>query len=506
MEPAQNQNKRGPFTQGSLDQFLFKKFKQNQNEPENGRKEEPVQINLPPTTHPIQNQFSSQNQFSQKKYYLFPTKRNNWPRIQQRLKTIAEGKSSLEDTILVIEYTLKEQTPLKIYDLATLKKFLLSFDLNARKHCTEKVFSCIAKLVLRTEELFPNPLPMLVQGTAEKVTLSKEQCACLLANMFMGTTIPQKNDKLAEYYNFYFWFKKDFKNEKTTIEKIKFIYHYFERISQGIPDAYIKFERAVLKDSVQGSCLLSDWKKSQAPLKNAQIFEVGRIEDSSNTIEIDFANQYLGGMALTSALAQEEIIFTVSPECIVGTLISEIMREDEAILIQGAERYCEYSGYRSDFLFKGPHVHAVQLNEEKVLNREILAIDALSFRSTQIPEYSSQGILRELNKAYVGFSASDDLGNKEKKDIATGRWGCGVFKGDVQLKFIIQWAAASRAGRDMQFYSFEDSKMKGADKIINKFKGMYVRDLVVETINICELFNRNPKPKKDLFSILLEKR
>lgn len=39
----------------------------------------------------------------------------------------------------------------------------------------------------------------------------------------------------------------------------------------------------------------------------------------------------------------------------------------------------------------------------------------------------------------MGFKGS------EGKRIITGNWGCGAFNGDVRLKFIIQWIAASMA-------------------------------------------------------------
>jgi len=31
--------------------------------------------------------------------------------------------------------------------------------------------------------------------------------------------------------------------------------------------------------------------------------------------------------------------------------------------------------------------------------------------------------------------------------ICTGKWGCGAFKGEEDLKFMIQWIACSEANR-----------------------------------------------------------
>lgn len=47
------------------------------------------------------------------------------------------------------------------------------------------------------------------------------------------------------------------------------------------------------------------------------------------------------------------------------------------------------------------------------------------------------------------------------RPVATGNWGCGAFKGDPQLKAMIQWAAVSAAGRpQMMYFPFNDKRVK----------------------------------------------
>jgi hypothetical protein len=46
----------------------------------------------------------------------------------------------------------------------------------------------------------------------------------------------------------------------------------------------------------------------------------------------------------------------------------------------------------------------------------------------------------------TGFEGAELLANSDMR-ICTGRWGCGAFKGDIYLKFIIQWIACSIAHR-----------------------------------------------------------
>lgn len=57
---------------------------------------------------------------------------------------------------------------------------------------------------------------------------------------------------------------------------------------------------------------------------------------------------------------------------------------------------------------------------------------------------------RELNKSYIAFYEEKEA---DRSSIATGHWGCGVFGGDYQLKFLLQWMAASQTKRQMNYYT-----------------------------------------------------
>lgn len=47
------------------------------------------------------------------------------------------------------------------------------------------------------------------------------------------------------------------------------------------------------------------------------------------------------------------------------------------------------------------------------------------------------------------------------RQIATGNWGCGAYGGDPQLKSMLQWAAASSAGRpEVIYFPFSDKRME----------------------------------------------
>lgn len=61
---------------------------------------------------------------------------------------------------------------------------------------------------------------------------------------------------------------------------------------------------------------------------------------------------------------------------------------------------------------------------------EVVAIDALSFRKDSTKQFCRYHIDREIRKAFTGFKSS----LPDKPHVATGNWGCGAFKGNLELK------------------------------------------------------------------------
>jgi len=232
----------------------------------------------------------------------------------------------------------------------------------------------------------------------------------------------------------------------------------------------------------------------------------GGIEEAKGCLEIDFANKYLGGGVLGNGMVQEEIMLMTSPEGLVGILFCESMREEEAILIQGAATMSEYQGYAKGFKWNGKKEEKYEMTKSNIMDRNIIAIDALDLRDERIPtQFSTDLLLRELNKAYVGFSGVPELDEETKrKPIATGRWGCGIFAGNVHLKFILQWIAASRAGRAMIFYSFGKQGVENIEKIVKFYEGKDVGELVKDVLECAKTVRKANDSKFDLFSALMK--
>ena len=94
-------------------------------------------------------------------------------------------------------------------------------------------------------------------------------------------------------------------------------------------------------------------------------------------------------------------------------------------------------------------------------------------------------IMRDIHKAYVGFNLINLESQKDvEKTISTGNWGCGVFGGNHELKFLQQWIAASFAGVKKLFYfTFNNEKMKNSVKYYKDIKAKFQKaNLLYEEI------------------------
>ena len=95
-------------------------------------------------------------------------------------------------------------------------------------------------------------------------------------------------------------------------------------------------------------------------------------------------------------------------------------------------------------------------------------MDAINFRASQrLPQQLLQAPLhRELVKASAGFGAGRRAAWPEEAGaplapIATGHWGCGAYKGHRGLKLLVQWLAASAAGRALHYHFFSEAQVQG---------------------------------------------
>ncbi|XP_021774871.1 poly(ADP-ribose) glycohydrolase 1-like [Chenopodium quinoa] len=258
--------------------------------------------------------------------------------------------------------------------------------------------------------------------------------------------------------------------------KLKCITHYFERICSSRPSNYVSYERKVLSPEQNPSVVplpsTDFWANSAAPLCEFKIFPTGKIEHHPpGSLEVDFADEYIGGLVLTKGCVQEEIRFMMNPELIVAMLFMPSMSENEAIEMDGAERFSNYRGYNASFQYTGDYIDRRGVDALRRRVSRVIAIDALRRAGTK--QYQSEFLLREVNKAFCGFlDHSEYLQHQQtvpgcNGGIVTGNWGCGIFGGDPQIKSMIQWVSASQASRPfVSYYTFGLDKVKNLDQVV----------------------------------------
>ncbi|XP_027361287.1 poly(ADP-ribose) glycohydrolase 1-like isoform X2 [Abrus precatorius] len=360
-------------------------------------------------------------------------------------------------------------------------------------------------------------LRILDSQEAGIVFLSQELIAALLAcSVFCLFPVNDRSVRHLPLINFDGLFASMYDDyHENLAQKVWCIVHYFQRITSDMPKGFVSFERKVLpfkNDAVHISYPdVNFWSTSAIPLCKFEVHSSGLIEDqTSGAVEVDFANKYLGGGALRRGCVQEEIRFMVSPELIAGMLFLPAMADNEAIEIVGVERFSSYTGYASSFKFNGDYVDKRDVDALGRWKTRIVAIDALC--SPGMRQYSTNFLLREINKAFCGFlyqsncqqyqkilqengcssSGAATLTSMETSEIktsnheirnsqndydmmdqdnnnigvATGNWGCGAFGGDPEVKTIIQWLAASQALRPfIAYYTFGLEALLNLDEV-----------------------------------------
>ncbi|XP_024312390.1 poly(ADP-ribose) glycohydrolase 1 isoform X3 [Brachypodium distachyon] len=434
------------------------------------------------------------------------------PAAQEQLKALALGpdvsRVTSGDVLADALHDLRQALSLPALPARAAEGFALFFDdLLSRVHARgwfSDVLPRLARLLLRLPALLESHygsasasgggralgLRLLGSQDAGLVLLGQELAAALLAcALFCLFPTAGRSQARLPPINFDTLFASLTYNSRQSQEhKVRCLAHYFERVTESTPTGFVSFERKVLPLAhVSGGITYPDndaWIKSSTPLCPFRVISSGLIEDEEQeALEVDFANKYLGGGALSRGCVQEEIRFMINPELIVGMLFMASMEDNEAIEIVGAERFSQYMGYGSSFRFVGDYLDTKPLDALGRRKTRILAIDALDC-PTKL-QYETSGLLREVNKALCGFldqskhqlyvkpfqdsntkNNCPSVSSDECIGVSTGNWGCGAFGGNPEIKSMIQWIAASQACRPfVNYYTFEAASLRRLEEI-----------------------------------------
>ena len=386
-----------------------------------------------------------------------------------------------------IKENFKNNNPKNILELNNIffkgkAKFFIKINKNYNKEGNEfmEVFNNLKDLILNLENILPNTeIRILEKETNDELAFTRKQIALIFLLSYFNLIEKNKN----KYY-----------------EMPDFNFDYILSSTSGAPfefgRCFLNYLTIIGKLLLENNKILEEkiyyirqikifnndfYEKECKKLCKINFFEEGSLYDGKTTFCVDFANQYIGGGTLEGGNVQEEILFAIEPEATVAMLFMEVMKNNDAIRIDNTIQYSSYVGYGSNFKFLNPAFDTKDMT--KIKKSKIIAIDA---SVKYLLNYNINYIQRDIHKAYVGFDLvnynykdkndeNDIQKNEESKTISTGNWGCGVFGGSHELKFLQQWIAASFAGVErLDYYTFRDKNMKYIIDSYEKLKKKYV--------------------------------
>ncbi|CAD8072284.1 unnamed protein product [Paramecium sonneborni] len=357
-----------------------------------------------------------------------------WPDIKKQLGFLKSAYNNLTpfgvQQIIEDIYCLHFPNPQQIKNKINFKNFSLALDgFPQKKEFLQKIPQ-IADLALKLDYEFKDYLSMLL----DRVELKRIQVAILLANMFLCSMHLQPDFRalppvfvMGRLFNRQ---SEDSAQNNNKIQKIRCLFYYFLHVFS--PD-FKEQEKIVFIRKKQNLTIGSN------PLCEFIYCEYGQMENASDFYIVDFANKKIGGGVLNLGCVQEEILFLCHPEALASLLITTEIQQDESIIIEKVNRLIMYDGYRDKFECKG--------TVKQIRSVNFICIDAGDYSDNY--SYQYKNYKRELIKSYSGFYGI--------QKICTGKWGCGAFGGEWQLKALIQWVAASLGGCQQLLFINDES-------------------------------------------------
>lgn len=328
---------------------------------------------------------------------------------------------------------------------------------------TARLFDRIVPAVLRAAAAYPRgvAVPLLVAGRAGRVVLPRTLVASIVAHMVFDTLgEPPGHQEARRRATFGHLLLRP---ESNKLAKLRCMLAYFDRLAGDagsgprVLPGRLTIERDVLRLPARG---VAQWASDSSELAAFELAPEGGVEDSPDALQVDFANRRLGGAVLSHGCVQEEIRFSVCPELLAAMPLCDTLEDHEAIRLHGAERFANVTGYAADLAYAGDAHDSCPRLADGTPDVTLLAIDALDLRRVErgpAVQFEPEMLLRELNKAYVGFGGARPR-PAHPVTIATGHWGCGAFRGHHALKAVQQWLAASAVGAALRYHTYGDAR------------------------------------------------
>ncbi len=159
---------------------------------------------------------------------------------------------------------------------------------------------------------------------------------------------------------------------------------------------------------------------------------------SDDTAFVIFANKRLGGLVLTSGCAQEEIAYMQYPELLYLKIKQMELGDDDVVYMSNLKKYNALCGYGFDV--------EQDTNGTTGTTQNFILMDAIQYQNKK-DQFIISNVKQEIKKCMIAFS------NVPNKNIITSNWGCGAFKGDPYVKYMIQMYCAKASNKSLWYFS-----------------------------------------------------
>jgi poly(ADP-ribose) glycohydrolase len=412
----------------------------------------------------------------------------------------------LLETIAVIRRGRSES------DYGSLKQHLSTSDHEAQSLFFNRIWPALKILALEMPSLFPgSQIPILSKEQTQAI-FSRRQ----VVHQFLCTlTAPTWQDG---FQDFHIWYSSEQPHAGAVNAYLAALFMYFLRmvdIDQASPLHY-DVKRWPITYSLHTYHDQPIADTGPAALRNLTVLNLAEESTSPSVLGLPdgaaviSANKFIGfGRTGT----QEERYVGASPECCPAVLITPPLDDDQVLVVTGPEAMVTIGGHGRDARcvesLSPPGTRSAEEHHRYWKDRTMLFMDALELdlldRDKGLPDLQPGNVDRELRKAYTAFQSYKRSDRAAYSTIYAGYWGCGTFGGNVGVKSLIQWCAASLAGCDLTFMCSGERRAFGNDleQFVNEVKA---KSSATEIIDILRhLQPGDVKPSDSVLAIVKSK-
>lgn len=322
-------------------------------------------------------------------------------------------------------------------------------------HCFSQTLASSAGSILGTKTSHRVEFPLEPKHWA----CSRSECRAILANAFLGNIRGDPVEPKKPGLNFRSMYTT---SKEVASNKLRCLLQYLEAssfLTKAQENEKVVFERVSMSSTDFEQQIL--WNSTRILDSAVHAIVVNPMETRKAHAMVNFANEIYGTGRFGSTCTQEEILQMCCPEINIGMLLHQHMPPDTVVVAKNIQRYSSYSGYSTSFRFEGAF-------DSPRLLQNVIFMDA-SIAESEGQQFTLENNLRDIRKAYLGFSASAQSKDSHEKEaledelhiVSTGKWGCGVFGGNPVLKFLQQLIAATLSQNvALLFSSYRNEQLK----------------------------------------------